>query len=74
MAGQFTSLQVLQGASMVGHDVLLEGNTLARNAGVASGAIDLAGRADTVKVDILSPGVRYWTLQFGLAGRRSARF
>jgi flagellar basal-body rod modification protein FlgD len=56
MATQFSSLQVMQGTSMVGRDVLVEGNTLSPSAGVASGAIDLAGKADSVKVDILSPG------------------
>jgi len=56
MAEQFTAMQVLQGANMVGHDVLVQGNTLSINQGVAGGAIDLAGRAESVKVDILSPG------------------
>jgi len=56
MATQFTSLQVLQGSSMVGHNVLVASNTLTRSAGVASGAVDLAGKADAVKVEILSPG------------------
>ena len=56
MATQFTSMQVLQGSSMVGHNVLVESNTLTRNAGVATGAIDLASKADAVKVEILSPG------------------
>lgn len=56
MATQFTSLQVLQGSSMVGRNVLVESNTLTNNAGVASGAVDLASKADAVKVEILSPG------------------
>jgi flagellar basal-body rod modification protein FlgD len=56
MATQFSSLQVLQGTSMVGHGVLIESNTMSRSNGVASGAIDLAGPADSVKIDILSPG------------------
>ena len=56
MAEQFTTMQVLQGSSMVGHDVLIEGNTLTRNNGVAAGAIDLASRAESVKVDIMTPG------------------
>jgi flagellar basal-body rod modification protein FlgD len=56
MATQFTSLQVLQGSSMVGHNVLVASNTLTSSAGVASGAVDLAGKADAVKVEILSPG------------------
>lgn len=56
MAEQFAGMQVLQGSSMVGHDVLVEGNTLSINNGVAGGALDLAGRAESVKVEILSPG------------------
>jgi flagellar basal-body rod modification protein FlgD len=56
LATQFSSLQVLQGTSMVGHGVLIESNTMARINGVSSGAIDLAGPTDAVKVDILSPG------------------
>ncbi|BCO28908.1 basal-body rod modification protein FlgD [Rhodoferax lithotrophicus] len=55
MAEQFTAMQVLQGSSMVGHDVLIEGNTLAINNNAASAAFDLAGRAESVKVDVLSP-------------------
>ena len=53
---QFNSMQVLQGSSMVGHNVLVNSNTLSSNAGVASGALDLAGKANAVKVEILSPG------------------
>ena len=56
MAEQFSGMQVLQGSSMVGHNVLVEGNTLTLNNGVASGAIDLGGQADNVKIEILSPG------------------
>jgi flagellar basal-body rod modification protein FlgD len=56
MASQFSSMQVLQGSSMVGHGVLVESNTLTRIDGVASGALDLSGKADKVKVEILSPG------------------
>jgi len=56
MATQFTSMQVLQGSSMVGHKVLVASNTLSINANVASGAIDLSGNADSVKVDIMSAG------------------
>ena len=56
MATQFSSLQVLQGTSMVGHGVLIESNIMPRVNGVSSGAIDLAGPSDTVKIDILSAG------------------
>ena len=53
---QFNSMQVLQGASLVGHDVLLNGNTLSISAGVAKGAIDLPSNVDKVSVQIISPG------------------
>lgn len=69
MATQFTSLQVLQGASMVGRDVLLEGDRLTPRDGLAGGAIDLAGPADAVKVEILSPaGQVLQTLNLGALG------
>ena len=74
MAAQFSSMQVLQGSSMVGHDVLVEGNTLTRISGVASGAVDLSSKADAVKVEILSPGGQVLdTLNLGAqdAGRQS---
>lgn len=57
MASQFTAMQVLQGTSLVGHNVLTNGSTLTPDAstGIAGGAFDLAGNADNVKVDIVSP-------------------
>jgi flagellar basal-body rod modification protein FlgD len=74
MAAQFTSMQVLQGSSMVGHDVLVASSTLTNKAGVASGAVDLASKADAVKVEILSPGGQVLdTIDMGAqdAGRQS---
>jgi flagellar basal-body rod modification protein FlgD len=56
MSTQFTSMQVMQGASMIGREVMTEGNTLAINAGVAKGAVDLSGAADRVTVQVKSPG------------------
>ena len=58
MAAQFATMQVLQGASMVGHNVLTAGNALVPDAttGMAAGAIDLTAPADAVKVEILAPG------------------
>ena len=56
MAGQFTSMQVMQGASMIGHGVMVKSNTLSIDAGKARGAIDLEGNASNVNVQILSPG------------------
>ena len=56
MAGQFTAMQVMQGTGMIGHDILLQSNMLSVNAGTANGAVDLAGTADKLSVQILSPG------------------
>jgi flagellar basal-body rod modification protein FlgD len=56
MATQFSSMQVLQGASMVGREVLTEGNTLSVNSGVGKGSLELAGEADKVTVQVLTPG------------------
>ena len=56
MAEQFTAMQVLQGSNMVGHDVLIDGNTLSIADGKAQGAVELAARAESVKIDVLSPG------------------
>lgn len=56
MSDQFNAMQVLQGSNMVGHNVLIDSNVLTPVNGVAVGAIDLAGKADTVKVQVLSPG------------------
>lgn len=74
MAEQFSAMQVLQGSAMVGRTVLIESNTLTRSEGVASGAIDLAGKTDAVRVEILSPGGQLLdTLNLGSldAGRHS---
>ena len=56
MASQFTAMQVMQGTGMIGHDVLLQSNTLSVDGGTASGAVNLSGNADKVSVQILSPG------------------
>ncbi len=57
MASQFASMQVLQAASLVGHEVLLPGSTLTRDAttGTVGSAFDLGGNASQVKIEILSP-------------------
>ena len=74
MAAQFNSMQILQGTSMIGHDVLMKSNTLSISDGKAKGAIDLAGDASSVNVQILSPGGQVLdTLNLGSqsAGRHS---
>jgi flagellar basal-body rod modification protein FlgD len=54
MATQFSSMQALQGASIVGHDVIVNGSNLALNAGVGKGAINLASNADAVSVNVVT--------------------
>ena len=55
LSGQFTQMQALQGASLVGRDVVVPGNVLDISDGVGQGGFELAGAADGVKVEILSP-------------------
>ncbi|MEP6969857.1 MAG: flagellar hook capping FlgD N-terminal domain-containing protein, partial [Betaproteobacteria bacterium] len=56
LAAQLASMQTLQAGSLVGRDVLIEGNRLAIQDGKASGAVDLDLPADKVVVDVLSAG------------------
>ena len=55
MSGQFLQSQTLQGAGMVGRQVWTEGSALAVENGKGVGAFELAGPADAVTVDVLSP-------------------
>jgi len=73
---QFLQLQSLTGAGLVGRDVWVAGNGLATDAttGVSKGAFNLAGAADAVKLEVLSPsGQVVDTQQLGAdsAGRHS---
>jgi flagellar basal-body rod modification protein FlgD len=66
LQSSFMQMQALQGASLVGHDVLLEGNALTVADGKASAGFELTSAADAVKVEILSPAGRVLdTLQLG---------
>lgn len=49
---QFRASQVIQGASMVGHQVLAEGDYLPMSNATAVGGMELGSKADSVKVDI----------------------
>ncbi len=57
LSSQFMQLQAVQGASLVGRDVIVPGNKLSVDdaTAVGQGGFELAGAADAVKVDILSP-------------------
>jgi flagellar basal-body rod modification protein FlgD len=56
MATQFASMQMMQGASMIGHEVLTDSNKLTVAGGVGKGAVELAGNADKVSIQVVSPG------------------
>jgi flagellar basal-body rod modification protein FlgD len=58
LTSQFSQLQTLMGASLVGRDVTLQGNQLAVEGGHGVGGFELSGKADSVKVEILSPAGR----------------
>ena len=55
MTAQFTAMQVLQGAALVGRDVLTASDRLVLDAqNMGRGALDLAGAVDNVKIEILN--------------------
>jgi flagellar basal-body rod modification protein FlgD len=70
---QFSQLQALAGASLVGREVVLAGKNLIVDGGAGKGGFDLSGAADSVKVEVLSPAGRVVkTLDLGAqsAGRQ----
>jgi len=71
LSAQFMQLQAVQGASLVGHDVIVPGNRLDvdLDAKVAQGGFELASPADAVRVEILAPsGSVVQTLNIGASG------
>ncbi len=56
MSNSFTQMQMLQGASLVGHGVLLEGNQLHvdETTGKAVGGYQLGAAATSVRIDVLN--------------------
>lgn len=56
LGGQFTQMQMLQGVSLVGHDVSVAGNRVAMNAetGKGEGSFEIASPADRVKLEVLN--------------------
>jgi flagellar basal-body rod modification protein FlgD len=69
LSSQFAQLQSVQGAALVGHDVVGAGNNLQIADRTGEGGIEHAGPADQVKVEILAPsGQVVDTLQLGAQG------
>lgn len=75
LSGQFSQLQALQSASLVGRDVVVPGNVLDIDGGVGQGGFELSGAADAVKVEVLSPsGAVIDTFALGALGSGSHSF
>ncbi|KNZ34382.1 MAG: flagellar hook capping protein FlgD [Methylibium sp. NZG] len=69
LSGQFMQMQALQGASLVGRDVIVPGSRLSIDDGVGQGGFELNSAADNVKVEVLSPaGQVIDTIQLGAQG------
>ena len=51
---QFVQMQALQGASLIGREVTVEGNKLTLDGNSAQAGFSLAGPADAVRVDLLN--------------------
>jgi flagellar basal-body rod modification protein FlgD len=74
MSSQYATMQTLQGATMIGRDVLTEGNTLTVTSGVGKGSVDLSGQTDKTTVQVQTPGGQVLgTINLGAldAGRHS---
>jgi flagellar basal-body rod modification protein FlgD len=54
LSSQFLQMQTLQGASLVGKNVIVPGNKIDIAAGVGQGGFELTTPADAVKVEVLS--------------------
>jgi flagellar basal-body rod modification protein FlgD len=75
LSGQFTQLQALQSANLVGRDVVVPGNVLDIASGVGQGGFELSGPADAVKVEVLSPsGQVVGSMALGALGSGSHSF
>lgn len=55
LSSQFLQMQTLQGASLVGKNVIVPGNKVDIANGVGQGGFELTTPADAVKVEVLSP-------------------
>jgi flagellar basal-body rod modification protein FlgD len=71
LSGQFMQMQAVQGAALIGRDVVVPGDKLAINTttSTATGGFELSSAADNVTVEVLSAaGQVVDTLQLGAAG------
>ena len=76
LSGQFMQSQALQGASLVGRNVLMQGNALHFDGtGKATAGFELASAADSVKVEVVGPSGRVLdTIDMGAASAGRSGF
>ncbi len=55
LLGQYNTSALIEGASLVGRDVLVQGNQLQTSAGKSLAALELETSADAVRIEALSP-------------------
>jgi flagellar basal-body rod modification protein FlgD len=55
LTNQFMQMQALQGASLIGKEVIVKGDKLTTTEGVTQGLYQLDTAADRVKIEVLSP-------------------
>jgi len=66
LSSQFLQMQTVQGAALVGKDVIVPGNKMDIADGVGQGGFSIDTAADAVKVEVLNPAGRVVdTLQLG---------
>jgi flagellar basal-body rod modification protein FlgD len=58
LSSQFLQMQSLQGAALVGKNVIVPGNKLDIADGTAQGGFELTSAADAVKVEVMNPAGR----------------
>ncbi len=70
LTSQFMQMQAVQGASLVGRDVVIEGNRLtSSDVGLVQGGFELASPADSVQIEILNgAGIVLDTIPLGAQG------
>lgn len=75
MTNQFVQMQIMQGASLVGREVMVSGDTLSASDGGLSGAFSLGTAASGVKVEVLNKGGKVVdTLSLGAQGSGTHTF
>jgi len=77
ITAQFAAMQLVQGAQLVGREVLLQGDALTLGESGAQGSFELASDASTVRIEALSAGGRVVASRdLGAlgAGRHAAEF